>query len=157
MLDIRPAIIDDIPLLSEYWYDNMALLQQSNPRIRLAPDARLRWERSARRLLQRSDAIVLTAAAANEVIGCIAGRVVANQPGLVPETIGCVEWLIIDLHNPHKQQGTGTSLLRALRAKFTERGIAQMEARVTAYSAVAQAFWQGVGTTKTDDIFWMAL
>lgn len=171
MLKIRPAISADITLLSEYWYDNMALLQQSNPRIRLLPDARHQWEGFAKSLVQSSDVIFLCAEVNPEIdaralgamsntqmpIGCIAARVLANQAGLAPPQIGLVELLILDLHSPHQQHGTGGELLRSLQAQMAQRQITHLLVSVSAQAAVEQAFWRAMGAKKTDDIFWMTL
>ena len=157
MLTIRPAQDEDSHLLSEYWYDNMALAQQNNPRIRLLPDARRWWEDAVRQLIHTNAAVFLVAEVEGEVLGCIIGRITPNQPGLAPQLIGIIEWLILDLHTPHKQQGTGRALLQATKDYFIERNITQLWVSVSVQDTVAQAFWLAVGAKKTDELYWMKI
>lgn len=157
MLTIRLAENNDIPLLSEFWYDNMALLQQSNPRVRLLPDARRRWEDAARQFRNLDAVIFFVAEIDEDIVGCIVGRIIPNQAGLAPEVIGIIDWLILDLHTPHKQKGVGRALLQAVKDHFIDRHITQLQVTVSTQATVAQAFWLGVGAKKTDEIFWMNL
>jgi hypothetical protein len=90
-------------------------------------------------------------------LGCIIGHSIPNHAGLAPELIGSIEALILDLHTPHKQQGTGRALLGAMKQHFIERNITQLQVAVSIQSTVAQAFWLGVGAKKTDEIYWMNL
>jgi hypothetical protein len=155
MLDIRPIQTEDLSLLSEYWYDNIVLQQQSNPRIHLLPDARCQWERYTATLIQNEAAICLVAVVKADVLGCIAGTVSTNQPGLAPEMIGVIEWLILDLHATNSQHQSASALLNELKVRFATRGISQLQVRVAAQATVAQAFWRGIGAKKIDDIFWI--
>jgi ribosomal protein S18 acetylase RimI-like enzyme len=157
MLTIRPAQNVDIVLLSEYWYDNMALAQQNNPRIRLLPDARRRWENAVRHFIHTNESVFLVAEVEGEVLGCIIGCITHNQAGLAPEFMGIIEWLILDLHTLHKQQGTGRALLQAAKDYFIERNISQLQVSVSVQDTVAQAFWLAVGAKKTDEFYWMNL
>jgi hypothetical protein len=156
MLTIRPVEIADIPLLSEFWYDNMALLQQSNPRIRLLPDARQQWEVAMQHIITMPEVIFLVAANESKLLGCIIGRIASNQPGLAPQFIGIIDNLILDLHS-QKQHGAGRELLQALKTRFIDQHITQIQVTVAAQATVAQAFWLGMGAKKTDELFWMIL
>ena len=157
MLTIRPVENEDIPVLSEFWYDNMALLQQLNPRIRLLPDARRQWEIAMKVIIAANDVIFLAAENENELLGCIAGRIASNQPGLAPALIGIIDWLILDLHSSDKQQGAGRELLNAIKIRFGDRHITQLQVTVATQATVEQAFWLGVGVKKTDELFWMTI
>ena len=156
MLTIRDAEIVDIPMLSEYWYDNMALLQQLNPRVRLLPDARQQWEVAMRQIITMPDVIFLVAANESELLGCIVGRIAPNQPGLAPQFIGVIDNLILDLHS-QKQKGAGRELLQAAKNRFIDHDITQLQVTAAAQAAVAQAFWLGMGAKKSDEVFWMML
>jgi L-amino acid N-acyltransferase YncA len=156
MLTIRPVEIADIPLLSEFWYDNVALLQQSNSRLRLLPDARQQWEAAMLEIIRTDDVIFLVAANESDLLGCIVGRITPNQPGLAPQLIGVIDSLILDLHS-QKQQGAGRELLQAMKTRFIDQHITQLQVTVAAQATVAQAFWLGMGAKKTDDVFWMTL
>jgi ribosomal protein S18 acetylase RimI-like enzyme len=154
---IRATVLADIPILSEFWYDQMAWLQHTNPRIRLAPDARHQWEMAMSRLLSQPNAIMLTSVLDDDVVGAILATILPNTPGLLPERIAQVTTLIVDIHTPHRQHGTGRYLLAALKNSLAEQHIAQLQVVVAATAVVEQAFWRGLGAKNNDDIFWMAL
>jgi ribosomal protein S18 acetylase RimI-like enzyme len=156
MLTIRSVEIADIPLLSEFWYDNMALLQQSNPRVLLLPDARRHWETTMLEIIRTDDVIFLVAENESELSGCIIGRITPNQPGFAPQFIGVIDYLILNLHS-QRQQGAGRELLQAMKTRFIEQHITQLQVTVAAQATVAQAFWLGMGAKKTDELFWMTL
>lgn len=154
---VRSTQPEDIPVLSEYWYDRVTLLQQSNPRIALAPDARQRWETVVTDWLTQPDMISLTAMREDEPIGVIIVTVIPNAPGLLPEKIAQILEIVIDIHTPHKQQGIGRYLLNALKVVLIEKNISHLQVSVSTTAVVEQAFWRGMGAKSYDEIFWMAL
>lgn len=154
---IRPAQSADIASLSEFWYDRMALLQQRHPHIRLLPDARAQWEAAASADLQRDGCIFLVAEGEADLLGCIVGAVLENQPGLAPRRYGQVQQLILDMHSPQRRQGTGARLVQALSEQFMQQGIRTMQVHAPHSSAVEQAFWRGMGAKTIASIFWMEL
>ena len=139
----RPAQAADIPLLSEYWYDKMVLAQQMNAPLRLLPDARTRWEKTAQRWAKKRDVSFIVAEKDGDCAGCIVGAIMPNAPGLAPENIGRVWQLVIDLHTP--QRGAGRVLLGALRQRFATNDVTQIRVDVMPHLAVERAFWQAQG------------
>ncbi len=154
---VRATLLADIPILSEFWYDQMVLLQQMNPRIRLAPEARKKWELGMQETLQQPNTIFLTSILGTEIVGAIAATVLPNAAGLLPEQIAQVTTFVIDIHTPHIQHGTGRHLLEALKNSLAEQHITQLHISVSTSSVVEQAFWRGMGAKNNDEIFWMAL
>jgi hypothetical protein len=152
---IRPAETADLPLLSEFWYDRMTLLMQTNPSIRLLPDARTKWESAAAGWMQDERTVFLTGLAGQEIVGAIAGRIEPNLPGLAPETVARMMELVIDMHTPHMQQGIGRVLLTAFRDRMRADGIQQMAVQVTGGVAVEAAFWRGMGSKSYAELVWM--
>jgi RimJ/RimL family protein N-acetyltransferase len=155
LMNIRPARAADLPLLSEYWYDRAALLQQMGAPLKLLPDARSHWEAAAATWLHADDTYFLTCVINNEAGGALVGRIEANQPGLAPERYGRVLQLIIDLHTPQFQQGMGGALLRAFQARLRDNDITRLIAAASVALAVEEAFWRGMGAHRTQTIFWM--
>lgn len=153
---IRPAQAADLPLLSEYWYDRAALLQQMGAPLQLLPDARSRWEDAAAHWLHADDVYFLTCVINDdEAGGALVGRIEANQPGLAPTHYGRVLQLVIDLHTPHLQQGMGGALLRAFQERLRDNDITRLVAAASVTLAVEEAFWRGMGAQRTQTIFWM--
>jgi ribosomal protein S18 acetylase RimI-like enzyme len=145
----------DVPVLSEFWYDHMALLVQTNPRIRLLPDARVRWEQAVQDWLTQPRYVCQTARAGDEVIGGMIAVIVPPAPGLAPQQLAHITYLVVDIHTRHTRNGVGRVLLEAVRLALRERKITQLITQVGAQSAVEQAFWRGVGARHDDDLFWM--
>lgn len=154
---IRATVSADLPILSEFWYDHMVVLQHTNPRLRLAPDARKTWERAMQAAVSQPNTIMLTSVLEDVVGGAILADVLPNAPGLLPERIALVQALLIDIHTPHSQHGIGGYLLAALKNILAEQRITQLQVAVSASSVVEQAFWRAMGARNNDEIFWMAL
>lgn len=154
---IRLTTIDDIPILAEYWYDRMALLSQKTKIIRLMSDAQIQWSLYLQTLLIDDNAICFTAEFDGEVVGCMLGVIEANQAGLLPETYGKISDIVLDLHSPHRQQRTVSSLLTRLKQHFQERGLSEMIVHVPISANIEQAFWNGLGTRHYQNTFWMEL
>lgn len=155
-MHIRQTLPEDIPLLSEFWYDQMAIWQQNNRFLRLLPDARSAWEVAAAEQLQLESSIFLAAEMENTLIGGIIGAIVPNLPGIAPQQIGSIRDLIVDTHT-EIGRGAGRALLDACLAAMREHGIQQIQVQIPAQAAVQQAFWRGVGASNGMDVFWMAI
>ncbi len=155
-MQIRLARPDDIAILSEYWYDQMVIWQQSSARLRLSPAARAEWEQATYGYLQQVDAFFLVAETAQEVVGGIIGEITPNEPGFAPPQIGVVRALIVDNHS-ERGHGAGRMLLDAWLGAMRERGIEQLQVRIPAQAAVQQAFWRAVGGANVMDVFWMEI
>jgi GNAT superfamily N-acetyltransferase len=156
-MTIRPAKPSDIYFLSEYWYDQMALLSQKSRLIRLAPNARSQWENYAESLIAKTDIFFFVAERENEILGAIIGRELENTIGLIPERYGMVEYLIVDMHSPHRRENFIGQLLNHLKTAFRERGLSHLKVSVAAYTPVEQGFWRGLGANLLEETFWMAL
>lgn len=152
-LNIRAATADDLPRLADLWYDKTVLQQQTDARIVVAPDGRERWLRAAAAWLDDSQSAVRVVEAGEQVVGYIAGQITANDPGLLPERVGAVMDIAIDLHGYHG--GAGRQLVSALCAWFGAHGVQQMSIHVPRSSAVEQAFWRALGANAWINKFWM--
>lgn len=156
-MTVRPTTARDIPLLSEFWYDQMALRSQKQSAVRLMPDAQEQWQDYAIDLLLDELSIFLTAESNGDILGCAIGRIENNQVGLLPQQYGLIEQLVLDLHSPHKRKNAVSELLEALKSDFRQKDISHIMIRVPTYSPVEQAFWRGLGLVHLEDTFWMDL
>lgn len=149
MVQARPAIPADIPVLVEFWHER-ALLQQT----RLAADARARWMEAARKWLESSDAAILVGLdGEGQPVGYIACQIQPSAPGTLPEYQGFISEIAMDAHHYH--QGVGRLLVDAARAWFRSREIDHFLVLVPQRSAVEQAFWRGLGAVKWMEILWI--
>lgn len=156
-MTVRPVDIPDIELLSEFWYDAMALRSQKQSSVRLMPDAIDQWQEYASSLYYDKEAVFLLVEIQGDILGCIVGRVQDNQPGLLPHQYGMVEQLILDLHSPHKRKNAVNELLEALKTHFRQKDISHIMVRVPSYLPVEQGFWRGLASIHLEDTFWMDL
>ncbi len=154
---IRPVQEVDIPLLAEFWYDQMALLSQKQSFIDLMPDAIEQWQNHAYAIMQDDMVSFLVIESMHEIIGSIIGRIEDNQAGLLPQKYGVIDQLILDLHSPHKRKSAVNSLLDALKNRFRQQNISHIIVRVPIYSLAEQGFWRGLGATQLNNSFWMEI
>ncbi|GAB5490264.1 MAG: hypothetical protein Phog2KO_04790 [Phototrophicaceae bacterium] len=152
---IRPAEKTDISLLAEFWYDQMALYSQKQTIIRLMPDALEQWQSYAQAILEDDTIYFLVIERDNEALGAIIGHIANNDVGLLPQKYGVIDYLILDLHSPHKRKNAVNNLLSALKERFFQQNISHMMVRVPKYSLVEQGFWRGLGASDLDNSFWM--
>lgn len=156
-MTIRLVTAHDIPLLSEFWYDQMALRSQKQSAIKLAPDAIKQWRQFALSCLDDDTVAFYLVEINDDVLGCAIGRVQANQVGLLPKQVGIIEHVILDLHSPHKRKNAVNQLLEGLKDYFRQSDIQHIIVQVPTQSPVEQAFWRGFGVLHLNDIFWMDL
>lgn len=156
-MTIRSVTANDIPLLAEYWYDQMALYSQKQAMMQLKPNADEVWQAYAQSLLHDTEVAFIANECKGELLGCIIGRITTNKIGLLPEKYGQVDDIILDLHSPHKQHNTVTELLAALKNYLFEKNIVHLIVHVPNHAPVEQAFWRGLGATHIEDTFWMNL
>jgi len=157
MEPIRKATTNDLPGLFELWYDRMALLAQTNPTLRLAPNHPQAWRQAAETWITNAETEFLVWQREQSYVGYIVGEIQANAPGLLPERIGVIPALVIDLHTPPLPGGTGRVLLDALLDWFKDHHICTITAHAPLLSPVEQAFWRGVGAVAKSHRFEMRL
>jgi hypothetical protein len=156
VVQIRSATHSDIPILADYWYDKVALLQQFNSSLRLAPQAQQIWQRKAQHWLQASPDLFLCAVLDNIPIGAIVGQIVANDPWLLPESVGQVQAFVLDMHLP-QTTFIGTQLLDALCQNYKTHNIQQVYIPQAIGISAESAFWQGTKAQQTHDIYCLEL
>lgn len=153
MIAVRPALNDDIPALTELWYEKWALLSQSDPRIQLALDARARWSSAVSTWLTDPDRCVLVVEDAHPV-GYAVGMVDALlPPGLIPERVGVILDIALDAHGSHA--GAARALVDGLRTWFAARDVDQLVVRTPRRQPVEQAFWRALGAADWMDVLWL--
>ena len=148
MIEIRAAVPTDIPDLIELWHER-ALLQ----RLRLDPDAHQVWSAEVRYWLDDSETAIYVAISDSQLIGYIIGQVQTSSHGLVPDRIGVVSELALDLHQ--YQVGVGTLLVDVIRQWFRSCKIERIYVSVSQRSPVEQAFWRALGAVKWMENLWI--
>jgi ribosomal protein S18 acetylase RimI-like enzyme len=155
IMHVRPALPTDLPTLSFLWYDQTAVQLQSDRRFSLAQDARHRWESAAAAVLHRDDLRIWVADVDTHILGYITAQIQAAPVGLLPEQIGHILELVVDLHT--QRMGIGKGLLQQARVWFKSQGVEVMAAHVLHRHVVGQAFWQSQGATEWMDVLWLKL
>lgn len=135
----------------------MALLSQKQATIKLLPHAIESWQAYAESCVSDVKIACFTAIHADDILGCIIGKMQGNVAGLYPPYYGQVTDLLLDLHSPHKHQRTATRLLSALRDYFINHQLTQMRVHVPVHATLEQNFWRSQHVVHTDDTFWMTL
>ena len=150
---IRPANTADIPKMSMLWHEKITLQQQSDRRLKLLPDSRVRWSAEIDKWLKNDCCRMNVAVREDEAVGYIMGWIQPNAPGLSPERIGVITDIAVGVHS--YQSGLGRLLLESLRTWFCEQEIRQLIAHVPSRQPVEQAFWRALGATELTDVMWI--
>ena len=154
-IQVRRAQPNDLPELSNIWYEKMVLQQQIDRRFRLAEMARQKWLGQVSRYLSHERSRIWVAELHSELVGYLIANLQDAPPGLYPEAVGCISEMALDIHNP--QPGLGQQLLEAARAWFGEHQIQSIIANVPRRQVVDQAFWRAQGATEWMDLMWLKL
>jgi len=153
----KPTQKNDLAQLSEFWYDKIALLQQSNKRIKTTADARADWETGVADWLDDPDYTCLTAWVGDQIIGCIIAHIENNVPGLAPQRFARIIDLVVDLHTTDTRQGIGRNLLIQLGATLAEQDVSTMYVNLLEQTAIEEAFWRGMGAKKFASVLQLKL
>lgn len=153
MLTLRPATQHDIPTLTDLWLEKMVLVAQADSRIKLLPDAAVRWASDAGKWLGDERCAIFCAEQNGHIVGFIIGWLQSGPPGITPEQFGIVTELALDMHQ--YQQGAARALLAPLRAWFSERGADAVMVLIPHRHPVQQAFWRSLGAAEWMDLLWI--
>ena len=152
-LIVRAATPSDLSELSRLWHEKMILYQQMDRRVRLAANVRTRWEAAARDWLSNETYCVSLVEQSGDVIGFMVAHVGDAPVGFIPETIGIITDLVVDVHR--QEGGVGRELLNEVRHWFAARGVSQLMIYALNHHAVEQAFWRAQGATDWVNVLWL--
>lgn len=155
-IEIVQALAEHLPLLSEYWYDAAVLRQQIRRRYQIPSEPRKTWEQIASSWLRDDANIYFRVVLLNgELIGCIQADTVQNADDVL--AYGCINELIMDMHTQQDVHGVGRALVDTAKTWLEGYDITQIRINTPIITPVEQAFWQGMGIFKKDDIFWLTI
>ena len=150
---IRRATAADLPALVDLWLEKMALLQLSDTRTRLAPDADLRRLAAMKNWIEDRDFCLLVATRETRSEGYILGCEGKAEPGLLPLRRGLVLEMTLAMHSD--LNGIGVELWAALRKWFGDRGLDEAIVEVSSRQPVEQAFWRSLAASELTDHLWL--
>lgn len=144
-MNIRTAVLDDLPTLADLWQERRIILSQIDPRFRLLPDEREGWLLTMQEKLISVDHPIFTVENDALLVGYICGSIQQNELGLIEE-------IALDAHRYHG--GLGRQLVTMLRQWFEQRDIQRIIVGVPRRMAVEQAFWRSLGAKEWMDTTW---
>jgi len=144
-VNIRSAVLEDIPTLADLWQERRIILSQVDSRFRLLPDEREIWLVGMQEKLVSATHRIFAVENEANLVGYICGSIQPNELGLIEE-------IALDAHRYHG--GLGRQLVRALQEWFKQRDIKQIIVGVPRRMAVEQAFWRSLGAKEWMDNPW---
>lgn len=154
-MKIRLATMSDVPAAAQLWLDRIALLQQTDPRIRLSPDAREHWTAAAAGWISDERTRFWVAEDRGRLIGFAVVRIAPGTPGLQPQRRGVLLEMVVDLHETH--HGLVEQLLDRARRWLAAKGAGEIEVDVPARYPVEAAFWRAQGGAACSERFRLPL
>ena len=120
-LTTRLATPDDLVDLADLWYENQVFQQQSDPRLKLALGAKAKWISEASRWLSNSRCAIWVSLRQEQRQGYLVVWLQDMPPGVIPNCIGYISDMAVDLHSP--SGGAGQILLSVAREWLRQQGI----------------------------------
>ena len=154
-MQIRPAVASDLPAATQLWFDRITLLQQTDLRIALLPDARRDWRETALNWIADKRILFLVAENKEELVGFAAVKIGPGQPGLHPKQLGILLEMAVDMHETHR--GLSDQLLSRAKRWLASAGVTQLEVDVPARYPVEAAYWRARGATACSERLWLRL
>lgn len=151
---VRAAQPHDLSILSEYWYDRMALMAHRQTSVRLRPDARVNWEQTAHTWLQDANThAVVMVSPDREVVGGLFVQLGTNTVEGLSERCAFVLALVIDLHTVHQRHGVGRVLWQVMRTQLQANGMTRLYAPTQAGDMLENTFWPSIGAKPAGQWF----
>lgn len=154
-MKIRLATLSDLPAAAQLWFDRITLLQQTDARIRLLPDAHGNWSAAAAGWISDERTRFWVAEVCGTLIGFAVVRIEPGLPGLQPHRRGVLLEMVVDLHETHR--GMADQLLDRVRQWLAARGAEEIEVDVPARYPVEAAFWRAQGGAACSERFRLTL
>ena len=148
-MQIRLAEPPDIHAAAQLWFERLALLQQTDPHIKLLPDAKARWSRAALRWIGDETVRVFVGEKQGALVGFAVVGIAPGKPGLQPRRRGLLLEMAVDLHATHR--GLSDQLLAQARRWLRKSGVAQLDIELPARCPVEAAFWRARGAVSRVD------
>ena len=152
---IRLATMSDLGSAAQLWFDRITLLQQTDPRVKLLPDARDHWSAAAASWISDERTRFWVAECHGRLVGFAVVRIAPGEPGLQPQRRGVLLEMVIDLHETHR--GLAAQLLDQARRWLAAKGARQIEVDVPARYPVEAAFWRAQGGAAWSERFRLSL
>ncbi len=154
-MQISSALEADLESVAQVWFDRLALLQQTDPLIRLSSDALERWRARAQTWIANEEYAFFLARDADAVRGYIVITTRDGPAGLEPQRLGTVVEMAVDLHQAHS--GLSRQLLARAKVWLQARGVNCLETAAPARYPVEEAFWRGQGARLSSQTFWLEI
>jgi ribosomal protein S18 acetylase RimI-like enzyme len=153
LVKVRPATADDVEALAAVYQDSSEHHQRLDPSLYTAPDRATLVERYRQKLPLGSDAEILVADIAGEVVGWV--EIALKRPGDEPRMLrdSALAEIDIAVSADYRRAGIGTDLLEAAEAWAVERGADFMTISVHTANVDAIRFYQERHGWRTAGVF----
>ncbi len=152
---IRLAEAPDIQAAARLWRERVALLQQSDPSLRLLPDAVALWSEAAQKWIGDTNIRFLVGEKRGALVGFAVVGIAPGKPGRQPQSRGVLLEMAVDLHDTHR--GLSDQLLAQATRWLRESGVALLEIEAPARCPVEGAFWRARGARPRSECLWLPL
>ena len=142
-MEIRKAVVMDIPALVPLWIDFMDYHAELDPAFTRDPAGADNWARYIEEKMKDEVFAVFVAAAEGRLVGYAVAFVQTYPPIWTVKARGFIDELYVDPAS--RRGGVGRRLLAAAEAWLTERGMAHVELKVDVANVPTRRFWKDMG------------
>ncbi len=142
-IQVRPAELSDLGVLSAIWQELMDYHQQTDARFALASDAVERWMVLAEDMLSREDAFLLAAHNGGDPIGFCLGWIARNPPIYRVHEVGFISEIAVA--RAEQRRGVGRALVHEAMRFFERKGVREFQLSTAVWNQGAHEFWRALG------------
>ena len=142
-VDIREAVMEDVPAIIEIWKELMDFHKELDAIFSRSATGHERFAEFLTSNMEKEDSCVLVAADCEHIVGYCQACISNYPPVLIKEKY--VEIFDMAVTKKHQRQGIGRMIIDALRRWYSDKDVDRMELKYLTSNKSAEEFWTKMG------------
>jgi GNAT superfamily N-acetyltransferase len=142
-VDIREAVMEDVPAIIEIWKELMDFHKELDAIFSRSATGHERFAEFLTSNMEKEDSCVLVAADCEHIVGYCQACISNYPPVLIKEKY--VEIFDMAVTKKYQRQGIGRMIIDALRRWYADKDVGRIELKYLTANKSAEEFWTKMG------------
>jgi GNAT superfamily N-acetyltransferase len=142
-VDIREAVMEDVPAIIEIWKELMDFHKELDAIFSRSATGHERFAEFLTSNMEKEDSCVLVAADCEHIVGYCQACISNYPPVLIKEKY--VEIFDMAVTKKYQRQGIGRMIIDALRRWYADKDVGRIELKYLIANKSAEEFWTKMG------------